>query len=533
MLQALIVDDEPPHVYGLVRHIPWAKLGYTTPLTAESGEEAVLMLEARRIDVLITDVSMPGMNGIELAAEAKSIHPDIQILVISGYNEFEFAQEAIEVGAKGYVLKPLKLSEIERKLSAFRQTIESITQINEQTAKLQEIVTDSQEMLKDTFIFDLLEEGPMEEEALRSWCQLLSLPTRSTDGIQLITAVLDNYPDPSAGDAHNRLMLGSALQQSASVALRDLGSMLVSKIRPDQVAAILVSPPIDKRSSIGKQMKFVQEYMLNSYGVSVTVGISRWGSEWHEMNRLFREVKFTIADALHSGNGQLVYVGNAERQAFENFQMHENMLPELLMLAESDDPILLLDKVEQSFKDLKLREHTFAYIQSLSISLLGELSLKVWQDSEDIHFLNKRAWHRLLDCKTIDALKDIVTDYIRSAVLFARKERSLQQHHLISRIVSHMEDQLPVSMTVKQLADKFHLSAGHLSVLFKKETGLTISDFVKNLRMKKAKEMLQDPTIKIYEVAERIGFQTPAYFTYQFKKNEGCTPQEYRDRYYS
>ncbi|MNC62142.1 HTH-type transcriptional activator Btr [compost metagenome] len=78
----------------------------------------------------------------------------------------------------------------------------------------------------------------------------------------------------------------------------------------------------------------------------------------------------------------------------------------------------------------------------------------------------------------------------------------------------------------------FHISAGHLSVLFKKETGQTISDFVKSLRIKKAKELLQDPTIKIYEVSERIGFQTPAYFTYQFKKNEGCTPQEYRDRYY-
>lgn len=532
MLQALIVDDEPSHVHGLVKHIPWTKLGYTTPLTAESGEEAIPILEAGRIDVLITDVSMPGMNGIELAAEAKLIHPDIQILVISGYNEFEFAQEAIEVGAKGYVLKPLKLSEIERKLTAFRQTIESITQINEQTVKLKEIVSDSQGMLKDTFIFDILEEEPMEEEALRSWCQLLNLPNRPTEGIQLITAVLDNYSDSAAGNAQSKLMLGSALLQSASVALQDFGNLLVSKVRPDQVVVILVNPPIDKRSSIDKQMKFVQEYMHNSNGVSVTVGISRPGYEWRELNQIFREVKFTIADARQSGRGQLVYVGSTEQKAFEDFRMHENMLPELLMLAESDDPVLLVDKVEQSFKDLERRGHTLAYIQSLSISLLGELSRKVWQDTEEINFLNKRAWHRLLDCKTTDMMKDIVIDYIRSAVMLVRKERTLQQHHLISRIVSYMEDQLSNSMTVKQLADRFHLSAGHLSVLFKKETGLTISDFVKNLRMKKAKEMLQDPSIKIYEVAERVGFQTPAYFTYQFKKNEGCTPQEYRDRFY-
>jgi two-component system response regulator YesN len=532
MLQVLIVDDEPSHVQGLVRHIPWAKLGYSIPLTAESGEEAIPILEAGPVDVLITDVSMPGMNGIELAAEAKLIHPDIQILVISGYNEFEFAQEAIEVGAKGYVLKPLKLSEIERKLTAFRQTLESITQINEQTIKLKEIVSDSQEMLKDTFIFDILEEEPMEEESLHSWCQLLNLPNQPSEGIQLITAIIDNYSESSGSDAQSRLMLGSALLQSVSVGLKDLGNVLVSKTRPDQVVAILINPSIDKRSNIDKQMRFVQEYMNNSYGVSVSVGISRWGYEWREMNQIFREVKFTIADVRQSGNGSITYVGNTERKAFEDYRMQENMLPDLLMLAESDDPLPLVDKVGQTFKDLENSGHNIAYIQSLSISLLGELSRKVWQDTEEINFLNKRAWHRLLDCKTIDTMKDIVIDYIRSASMLVRKERSLQQHHLISRIVSNMEEQLPISMTVKQLAEQFHISAGHLSVLFKKETGLTISDFVKNLRMKKAKELLQDPTIKIYEVAERVGFQTPAYFTYQFKKNEGCTPQEYRDRFY-
>ncbi|MBW5447169.1 response regulator [Cohnella sp. CFH 77786] len=530
MLQALIVDDELPHVQGLIRHIPWASLGFTVPLAAESGESAIPLLQGNKIDVLITDVCMPGMNGIELAAVAKSIHPEIQILIISGYNEFEFAQEAIEVGAQGYVLKPLKLGEIERKLTAFRQTSENIKQINEQTLRLKAMVSDKQELLKESFIFDLLEEEPMEDDMLASWCRLLNLPELK-DGIQLIVVALDDYT-ASGSDAKSRLVLNSALLQSVSVALQEMGVVLVSRLRPDGVAAILVNPTPDKRSSIDKQMIFVQDYMRNTCQVSVTVGVSREGRVWTEVGQLYREIKHTVADARQGGNGLLVHVGRMERKAYEDFRLRENLLPGLLTLAESDEPDRLLEEVGRAFEEMDAKSQSFAYIQSFSISLLGELSRKLWNDMEAVTYLSNRALHRLLECKAVGSLKDIVLETIDSAFVIARKERTVQQHHLIHRIASYIEDQLPISVTVKQLADTFHFSAGYLSVLFKKETGQTISDYVKGLKMKKAKELLQDPTIKIYEVADRVGFQTPAYFTYQFKKSEGYTPQEYRDRYY-
>jgi two-component system response regulator YesN len=272
--------------------------------------------------------------------------------------------------------------------------------------------------------------------------------------------------------------------------------------------------------------------MRNTCQVSVTVGVSREGRAWTEAGQLYREIKHTVADARQSGNGLLVHIGRTERKAYEDFRLRENLLPGLLSLAEADEPDRLAEEVGRAFEEMDAKSHSLAYIQSFSISLLGELSRKLWNDMEAVTYLSNRALHRLLECKTAGLLKDIVLETIDSAFVIARKERTLQQHHLINRIAAYIEDQLPVSVTVKQLADMFHISAGHLSVLFKKETGQTISDYVKGLRMKKAKELLQDPTIKIYEVADRVGFQTPAYFTYQFKKSEGCTPQEYRDRYY-
>jgi len=104
MIRTLIVDDEPAHVEGLVRHIRWAELGYEPPLSAESGEAALAVLERERVDVLVTDVSMPGMTGIELLARCRSEYPHLQqmeALIVSGYDEFEFVHEAIHLGAGG------------------------------------------------------------------------------------------------------------------------------------------------------------------------------------------------------------------------------------------------------------------------------------------------------------------------------------------------------------------------------------------------------------------------------------------------
>lgn len=132
-MRAIIVDDEPMQIQGLVRHISWKALGYEEPLTAQSGEEALAILRETPVDVLITDVSMPGMTGIELLAICKADYPalqSMQTVMISGYDEFEFVQEAIHLGAKAYVLKPVRTEELELKLAAFREVYEKKNRSN-------------------------------------------------------------------------------------------------------------------------------------------------------------------------------------------------------------------------------------------------------------------------------------------------------------------------------------------------------------------------------------------------------------------
>ena len=107
MLKALIVDDEPNHRFGLAKHVNWNGLGYDSPLLAEDADEA-LFLSNNRIDVLIADVCMPGMDGIELVKEMRVRYPDIHVLIISGYEEFEFARAAVEAGAKGIPVETIK-----------------------------------------------------------------------------------------------------------------------------------------------------------------------------------------------------------------------------------------------------------------------------------------------------------------------------------------------------------------------------------------------------------------------------------------
>ena len=195
LLNVMIVDDEPSNIYGLVRYINWQELGYELPITAESGEEALAILAESPCDVLISDVSMPGMNGIELVARAKEIHPQLQVMMISGYNEFEFVQDAIQVGAQAYVLKPLKPEEVSGMLTTFRNATEKMRRIIEQTVELEQKISGNLKLLKERFVSDLISGLALTEDLIASWSDLLPLPDCRARTADYVVRIRSFYVD--------------------------------------------------------------------------------------------------------------------------------------------------------------------------------------------------------------------------------------------------------------------------------------------------------------------------------------------------
>ncbi|WP_337912840.1 response regulator transcription factor [Cohnella zeiphila] len=527
----LIVDDEPSHIQGLVRHIRWAELGYDPPVTSESAEEAVEMLRETEFDVLISDVSMPGMNGIELVDRAKQLHPHIQVLMISGYNEFEFVQDAIHVGAQAYVLKPLKLEEVGARLTAFRATIEKRRQVVEQTSELEKKVSGSLKLVKERFVHDLIAEMPPTGELLASWSELLELPDIER-GFQAIVFGLDSFG--SAGrEAKERVLLGSGFKQTVEVALSDLEKAYLAQTSPDEVVALHVNPTSEEQAKLEKQLIFVQGMMRDRFGVQVTIGCSRIAANWEDAALIYKETKFAMAKARLVEDGQIVRYDGGDSSEFKDYRLREEWMPNIVRLMEEGDSAKVGDYLNRIL-DLLLSQEpvSFSYMQAFGMSFLSELirTLK-WKDAPEGE-INILMWRRMLDCGSTGQIVELLVEYVDRYMRIEKKDKLHQQHHLIRTIADFIGERLQESWTVKQLAEQFGLNASYLSVLFKREMGKTISEFVQETRIQRAIQLLQDPNIKVYEVADRVGIQTTAYFTYLFKKLVGSTPQEYRDHRY-
>lgn len=535
MLRALIVDDEPMQIQGLLRHIAWEKLGYESPLTAESGEEALALLETTPVDVLITDVSMPGMTGIELLAKCRSDYPHLQSLqtvIVSGFDEFEFVQEAIHLGAKAYVLKPVKTEELEQKLASFRSSIEQKDRIEREMESLKGKMTESLDMLQDRFANDLIEGRAQSGEMIDSWRRLLELPGGEWR-IRLYVFAYDRLQDSARHDAARRIWLSDALLRAVKTGLSGFEHAYVGRTGTDEAAILHLNAPPSERARIEKQFPFVQEVVRESSGESVTVGVSRECGGPGEVPTLYKEVKHMMTRGRMAGAGHIHYFDRAEASDYREFALKEEEIPEIVRLFEQGEADQATARVHLAFDSLETQpELSFSYVQAFAMGLVSELARRIPRSAEKGGEFSVRSWQRLLDCASPREVRETVLEALSRYRQLEDKEQAQQRHHLIHQVASFLEDRLREPVTVKQLAERFQLNPSYLSVLFKRETGKTISEFVQEARIGKAKRLLQDPNVKVYEVAEQVGFQTTAYFSFLFKKATGVTPQEFRDYHY-
>ncbi|MNC37560.1 HTH-type transcriptional activator Btr [compost metagenome] len=237
-----------------------------------------------------------------------------------------------------------------------------------------------------------------------------------------------------------------------------------------------------------------------------------------------------LAQSRLIADGQIVRYEQLDAAEFKDYRLREEFMPELVKLMGSGRAAAARERMNSMFDlVLTLEPTSFSYVQAFGMSVLSELIRAFpWGGRPDgeVHML---MWRRLLDCSTAGQIIEVLTGYMERAMLADANEQFNQQRSLIRKVAGFIEEKVQENWTVKQLSEQFSLNASYLSVLFKKEMGQTISDFVQDTRIRRARKLLQDPNIKIYEVADQVGIQTSAYFTYLFKKTVGCTPQEYRD----
>lgn len=519
----MIVDDEAEVREAIARKIDWGALGFEVVADAENGRDALEKAESLDLDVVLTDIKMPFMDGLELGAELARRKPAVKLIVFSGFDEFEYAQEAIKLNVVEYVLKPVNAEELSKILARVKQALDAEIAQRRNIAQLTEAYQKSLPLMREKFLHELLR-GPMDLREIEQQMERYGLTVR--EGRFKAVAVCsigqkgEKAPDisPELIPVSVRQMVDDALRGRCH---RETFLNLASVI----VVTAWDKDPVESLMSL---MGEVCAECARILGVTVTVGIGRAYDSPGDLYKSYAEARAATEYKVLSGAGKPIYIQDMERLERTPLETDSHREQQLLSAIKFGSKEQLSALVEQLLDD---RSEDWSP-QSRLIGILGTLMpiIQRYKLGETEMLGAREEWLPLLG---EDMPRQRQRDWLLALCL--RMSGCLDQRRISTakRLVEEAERYIRENyrnsdLSVDRLCDHLHISQSYFSTIFKQETGRSYVQYLTDVRMEHAVELLRTTDDKTYLVAEKVGYDEPNYFSYVFKKRFGVSPSQFR-----
>lgn len=529
----LLADDEPEIREGIIRKIDWEKYGFEIIGSAENGRDALEIAEAKQPDVVMTDVMMPFMDGLELGERLIRTMPSVKLILFSGADDFEYVQRALKMQAVEYVLKPIDAAELGRSLQKLKEKLDAEYEEKRNLETLRQHYIESIPVIREQFLVGLVE-GRVEEEELErksgigrldldAWGYTVALLRLEANQQEKMKALFRN---------HDEALVPITLKQMADEIL-DSYVKISSFYYGDSVGVVANLYQKDDVFRLVEGIDQVCKNMEKIYGLTVTGGIGTVCNSPLELRYARKEAQTALSYRLSTGSGQAIYLGDVEpeKNSFLQFQgSDERELVEAIKLGNEQE---IHDKINGIFA--RLQEHMLTteqlevYFVEVKVALLKLLQYYDMKPEQLFH--EKDAFHiidvmqSIQDGKLWMLSKSLeMSQLIRKSRVSSRSVITTKAKDYVNQ--NYSNDQL----TVEMISQILHVSPSYFSSLFKKEMGVSFIAYLTNVRMEKAVELLDTTDDKSYMIAEKVGYTDPNYFSYVFKKHYGVSPQRYRKR---
>lgn len=536
MLKVFIVEDEVIIREGLKQKIPWESEGFCFAGEASDGELAYPLIKKERPDILITDIRMPFMNGLELARLVKKELPNIKILFLSGYDEFEYAKEAIRIGAADYLLKPITS---EKLLEAVRKVAESIRQERRQKDILEQYRQEQQEQVelaRGLLLQRILENEISSREAIEQ-----GRKTGIDFAAPYFRAVLfkmiqqNKAEDTDAGKLEAYERIWNRLTQKG---------VLIFEKEENTWLFILKGDSREMLEEKSRQLcREIQDVMENYPGMQYFGGIgscvnriSDLGQSYYRASKAFAARFFTKLNQFISAEAVqtmgIVDKDEVDMGAIDFVKLSRKEMEIFLRdgtVAEIDG--FLQDYFESigknNYNSIMLRQYLVMDLYFWAMGFLQELGSDAEELPEECRTVNRITRYIQTQEGVSEYLNLLLTSVMEIRDNCAKKKFSARMERAKEYIDANYRDP---DISLNKVAGYMHMSPCYFSSTFSQETGQTFIEYLTCVRMKHAKELLRCTNLRSNEVAAESGYQDSRYFSFLFKKTQGCTPSEYRER---
>ncbi|MBB6671314.1 response regulator [Cohnella nanjingensis] len=544
MYKILLVDDEKLELEAIAQYIRWEDMGIVVAGTAKNGREALARMEACKPDIVMTDVRMPIMDGLEFARKARQLNRGVKIVFLSGHDEFHYIKAALNAEAMGYLLKPIDADELAQLMQRVVLKCEEDKQLSA-----------SAEGLKEKLVRSLAAEKSAAER--KSWAQRISMlpvPLPAVGAYAVAYVRLDGPPGADAAAAWNAIVSRlSAASYGWSADEREYG-------------AICYLPTEDGFAEMELGWRETIADTRSLTGIAVTVGLSTTGRYLEEMPELYEEAKRASEDRFYAGTGTLLrYRANAVDDAADPMlqastgamsEVGEDPMPGMAAEAEpraAADPIphaaAVADRLTQAVSRLRREEagellrgcfapfRTNRTERSAVVAFAMQLGAELERSFAPLlaeASANGRGagldWKEVMAADTLDALLAQLEGLCDRLIGMIGDKDQDQHMPIVHRIMELIDSRYHEALTVEALAESVYLTPNYVRTLFKQKTGETILEYMTRVRIRRASELLRDRALRIHEVARAVGYENVSYFCSLFQRHKGVTPNEYRKK---
>lgn len=520
MYKVLLADDEVLDLEGMKRFIPWESLGMTVVDSVNNGFAACEVLEKQHIDILVTDIRMPNMTGLELAQRALAAQEKLRIIFVSGYQDFGYVKQAIALNACSYVLKPMDDAELIDALNKVRRELDrdKEQQITE-LAYLQMVP-----MFKNQYLLQLLEKAyedvPFDVFNKEYQIDELNWPAR----VALLELDHDVSEQLNQSEGSVKKSIMDAFFSRLETLLEEQYIHYVCRVT-DRRSAILMNDESDRAAVV-----HILEQLKIEFPFSVTVGISNAASNVQDLHPAYMQAVAALDYKMFRGKGKWIPYGDVPSEDIRDAENIFIQLDSLLSAMTNYELVRVHDELEALLLLASSLRSKFT-IRNFAMYIILKLDEHLHTMNEDLFEILDMERKNLDVVLQFETLEDIFL-WLRRRVYeisehLHNKKRS-KNGRLIQEIVEDVRGRLNESITLRDIANRFSFSPNYLGLLFKEETGQNFSDYVIAMRMEKARDLLVNTKLKIYEIASQAGYQYLPYFSRQFKDTYGMTPLEYR-----
>ncbi len=533
MYKIMLVDDESEVREAIRESIDWPRHGYEFVGGYANGAEALEAILDHRPDLVLSDICMPHMDGIEMTKQVAQAAPDTKVVILTGHDEFDYAQQALRLKVHDFVIKPITPRELRALLDKIKIELDREAEERDNMARLREQLQESLPLLKERFLECLVQGSIGEEEAERRFAYFGLV--KPVPPLVALAVDIDQLNDSSRERWENNPELQRYAAYKIASETTEGRDALVFRTKEERVVVLLYGFPEEGgEAEISQLAESIRRSMEKYMKFTVTIGVGAPCSSLSDIPWSYEASLSALDYRFLLGNNRVIRLQDLERPSSyscpPDYEWNRKFASALKTGTHRETHLLIEQFIGQLKSSPLPLEVCYVRIQSMMIDvvssiheLLGEsgnwlrLLGSALQHIDKFHRLEDvEAWLKNISCEAIELIADRRSDLSQ-----------LQVRSAIEYIEQHYREE---SLSLMDICNHVHMSKSYFSTLFKQHTGQTMMEYVTRIRLETAKTLLQaNPPIKTYDIAAGVGYGDPQYFSVLFKKHVGVTPTEYRD----